>query len=209
MEDQVLHFDGHEWTCEPIEIPTASKEEFRVLGIAATGPTNAWLLAQLSSKASYPAGAVALFRRVREGEGEKREMGVEAGHGHRQSRRSGTADGPGAGGRDARAVHARRSGRAADGDLPDPDRDERRRVGRRRARRRHTRTPASTTIYFKPEGEAGEAAAVEASWCLLPAGAEGAPPCQHELPEALPGGYRSLDRLERVGSRPAGGSARA
>ncbi len=51
VENQVLHFDGHRWTSEPIEIPNASKEDFRVLGIAATSPTNAWLLAQLSSKA--------------------------------------------------------------------------------------------------------------------------------------------------------------
>ena len=48
------------------------------------------------------------------------------------------------------------------------------------------RAPRRRSI-FKPEGEAG--GHVEASWCLLPAGADGAPRCQYELPEALPGGY--------------------
>ncbi len=50
----------------------------------------------------------------------------------------------------------------------------------------HTHTPASTTIFFKPAGATG--GQVQASWCLLPAGAEG-PPCQHELPEALPSDF--------------------
>ena len=60
-ETGVLHWDGKEWNREPIELPTASKEVggFRVLAIAASSPSNAWLLAQLSSGSSD----LALFRR--------------------------------------------------------------------------------------------------------------------------------------------------
>jgi hypothetical protein len=60
-EDGVLHFNGKEWSREPIELPKASEEEggFRVLAIAASSPQNAWLLAQLSSGSRD----VALFRR--------------------------------------------------------------------------------------------------------------------------------------------------
>ncbi|HEX4482810.1 MAG TPA: hypothetical protein VH081_03420, partial [Solirubrobacteraceae bacterium] len=61
-DDGVLHWDGSSWTREPIEIPTAAKAGFHVLAIGASSPTNAWLLAELSSEA-YPSGAVALFRR--------------------------------------------------------------------------------------------------------------------------------------------------
>ena len=61
VENRVLHWDGKRWTPEPIEIPKASSEDFRVLAIAASSPSNAWLLAQLSSGGSYPKGALALF----------------------------------------------------------------------------------------------------------------------------------------------------
>lgn len=52
-ERQVLHWDGHKWTSEPIEVPGESEEEkrqsgFQVLAIAASSPANAWLLAQPS-----------------------------------------------------------------------------------------------------------------------------------------------------------------
>jgi hypothetical protein len=62
-EDGVLHWDGHQWTREQIDVPPASKEhkDFRVLAIGASSPGNAWLLAQLSQQASP--GAVELFRR--------------------------------------------------------------------------------------------------------------------------------------------------
>ncbi|MGO9247068.1 MAG: hypothetical protein ACLP7W_00530 [Solirubrobacteraceae bacterium] len=190
VEDQVLHYDGHEWTSEPIEIPTASKEEFRVLGIGATSPTNAWLLAQLSSKASYPAGAVALFRRVHEGEGEHAKwvwkpvtatgkgeeaepltVPVQGGGAPEPFTLAGLGEPPTV---VSQVLTVTSEGLWIDGQRGDV----------------HTRTPASTTIFFRPEGEASEIRGhVEASWCLLPAAASGAPQCQYELPEALPGGY--------------------
>ncbi len=68
VDEAVLHWDGHSWAREPIEIPAASAEELNVLAIAASGPQNAWLLARLSS--AYGKDAVALFRRVKEEGGE-------------------------------------------------------------------------------------------------------------------------------------------
>jgi hypothetical protein len=61
LENEVLHWDGSSWTRETIEIPKAVAAEggFRVLGIGASSPTNAWLLAQLTSASK----GVALFRR--------------------------------------------------------------------------------------------------------------------------------------------------
>jgi hypothetical protein len=59
-EEAVLDWSAatKQWTREPIEgIP--SKEGFRVLAIGASSPSNAWLLAQLSSTSQ----SVALFRR--------------------------------------------------------------------------------------------------------------------------------------------------
>ena len=61
------------------------------------------------------------------------------------------------------------------------------------------REPASTTLFFKPEGAGG--GHVEASWCELPAGAPaGTPTCQHELPEALPDRLLAQHRLGRARS---------
>lgn len=59
-EETVLHWEGaaKRWTREPIELPaSAHAREFHVLGIGASSPQNAWLLAQLSAE------AVALFQR--------------------------------------------------------------------------------------------------------------------------------------------------
>ncbi len=60
----VLHWNGEAWTREEIEVPGADQEEkeksgFQVLGIGASSPTNAWLLAQPSE-----APALALYHRV-------------------------------------------------------------------------------------------------------------------------------------------------
>ena len=68
VEDSVLHWSGEskQWTREQIEVPAESSGEFQVLAIGASSPTNAWLLAELST--SYPTGSVALFRRHVEGE---------------------------------------------------------------------------------------------------------------------------------------------
>jgi hypothetical protein len=62
MEDGVLHWDAGKWTREQIEVPEASKGDFRVLAVSAPTAENAWLLGQLAE--SIKPGAVALFRRV-------------------------------------------------------------------------------------------------------------------------------------------------
>jgi hypothetical protein len=61
-ESRVLHYNGQEWSSEPIELPKASEEEggFRVLAVGASSPRNAWLLTQLGSTSRN----VALFHRV-------------------------------------------------------------------------------------------------------------------------------------------------
>ena len=67
VDEAVLHWDGHKWTREPIEIPVASSGVFNVLALSASSPQNAWLIARLSS--AYGNAAVALFRRVEEAGG--------------------------------------------------------------------------------------------------------------------------------------------
>ena len=107
-----------------------------MLAIGASSPTNAWLLAQLSSEIlsagrgrALPAPCAA------------KAEGADSWAGSR-SRRAGpaeearTADRARARCRRAAAVHRRRHRRAADGHVPDPDRHQRRRLDRRRARRR-------------------------------------------------------------------------
>ncbi|HMD51514.1 MAG TPA: hypothetical protein VKG62_02285, partial [Solirubrobacteraceae bacterium] len=61
FENGVLHWEGaaRKWTREAIEVPGSPQEGMRVLAIGASSPSNAWLLAQLSSSSS----GVSLFRR--------------------------------------------------------------------------------------------------------------------------------------------------
>ena len=207
-EDQVLHYDGHEWTSEPIEIPTASKEEFRVLGIGATSPTNAWLLAQLSSKASYPAGAVALFRRVHEGEGEHAKWVWKPVTATGKGEEAEPLTVPVQGGGAPEPFTLAGLGEPPTVDFSGPDRDERRACGSTAQRGDvHTRTPASTTIFFRPEGEASEIRGhVEASWCLLPAAASGRHSASTNCPKRCPVGTTA--RSPGAGRKRAGGLAR-
>ncbi len=190
VEGGVLHWDGTRWTLETIEIPEASREDFHVLALGASSPANAWLLAQLSSKA-YPPGAVALFRRVSkqaegaevagwswkpvalvpgEGDGKAHPLvvPVPAAPAEEPFTVAGTGEPPTV---TAQVLTVTSEGVWIDGERADL----------------HARAPTTTTIFFKPEGPAG--GRLEASWCELPAGApEGTPPCDHELPEQLPAG---------------------
>ncbi|HSS40737.1 MAG TPA: hypothetical protein VLT58_18365, partial [Polyangia bacterium] len=179
VEDGVLRWDGSHWTREPIAIPENSKEHFRVVGIGASSPDNAWLLAQLSS--AYPSGSVALFRRV---PGEGSEAGgfvwkpVSLGGGGK----AGEAEPLKADGQQftvrgadpptlqSQALTVTDEGVWVDGERAD--------VG------------ASTTLYVKPEGGAHALAGhVQSVWCVLPSGApSGTPECDHPLPEPLPSG---------------------
>jgi hypothetical protein len=168
VDDGVLHWDGHEWTREPIEVPQASTEQFEVLAIGASSPDDAWLIARLSSQ--YPTGSVALFRRHLGAPGETptwravtTQPGGEPGEplsveGQRFTIPSGDQ---------AQVLTVTGDGVWIDG------------------LRRDAQAP--TTLFFKPEGEAG--GSVLTAWCEIPANApEGTPPCQHTLPESLPTG---------------------
>lgn len=175
VEGGVLYWNGSRWTREPIEIPTKSSGEFFVLAIGASSPSNAWLLAQLSS--AYSPGAVALFRRHL-GEGGKvatwRPVALIPGSGDKEAHpltldeKPFTVRGTGAPPRvKAQVLTVTGEGVWIDGERAD--------------------VQASATMLFKPEGEGG--GRVLAGWCKIPAGAPaGTPPCDHELPEVLPTG---------------------
>ena len=189
VESQVLHWDGTRWQREPIEIPAKSKEEFRVLAIGASEPKNAWLLAQLASGPSYPAGAVALFRRVREGEGEhakwvwKPVTAASATPGEEADPLSVPVQGGEskpftvAGAGEVPTVTAQLLTVTSAGVWIDGERGD--------IKQGVVQAPASATLFFKPEGDEA-AGRVQASWCWLPPSApSGTPPCDYPLPESL------------------------
>jgi hypothetical protein len=183
VESRVLHWDGTRWNSETIAIPENSREDFRVLAIGASSPSNAWLLAQLSTSGSYPTGSVALFRRVP-------LSGENAGFTWKPVALGGPADAeahpltvpvaegspplftvPGTG--EPPTVQSQIITVTSQGVWIDGERSD---------------AGASATLFFKPREEsAGEHAAegeLSSSWCV----AGGTPACQHELPEALPKG---------------------
>jgi hypothetical protein len=169
--DRVLHWNGTGWTSERIEVPAESKDEFQVLAIGASSPENAWLIAKLSSH--YPAGSVALFRRHvgKGGEattwqpvkptslgepGEPLAVPTE-----KETQVPFTVPT----GYQSQVLTVTEGGLWIDG--------------------RRSDVPASTTMFFKPEGE--DAGHVTAAWCTLPADApKGTEPCPYPLPEAIP-----------------------
>ncbi|MBA3809788.1 MAG: hypothetical protein H0X28_15555, partial [Solirubrobacterales bacterium] len=167
-ETSVLHYDGSAWTREPIAAPPATSSDFRVLAIGASSLQNAWLLAQLSPSGGYPAGAVALFRRHQAagavswvpventpgtgpGDGEAHPLQAE----QEAFTVAHTGEPP--------TVQAQILTVTAEGVWVDGERLD---------------NHSSTTLYFKPSGDAG--GEVAAAWCTLG--------CQGELPAALPSG---------------------
>ncbi len=173
-ENSVLHWNGHAWSREEIEVPAESASSFEVIALAASSPSNAWLLARLSS--NYPAGSVALFRRhVSEGEPPVwkpvSEPSGEAG----APLNVPTTEAPGSAsekpgpeepftvgaGTQSQVLTATSQGVWVDGSRADAH--------------------ASTTMFMRATGEAS----VEPrSWCELPA--EVAVRCEGELPASLP-----------------------
>ncbi|MGC2375170.1 MAG: hypothetical protein WA484_14975, partial [Solirubrobacteraceae bacterium] len=177
VENGVLHWDGDGWTREPIEVPQLSVDDFRVLAIGAVSPSNAWLLAQLSSSSTYPLGAVALFRRHLNQGGAApswRPVALSSGGGDGEAHPllangrpftvSHTGEPPTT---QAQILTVTSEGVWIDGERSDAH--------------------ASTTIFFRPEGEDG--GHVIATWCRLPANASpGTSSCDNDLPESLPTG---------------------
>ena len=178
LENGVLHWTGSAWTREKIEIPQAAEEEggFRVLAIAASSPTNAWLIAQLSSTSD----AVALFHRqsgaggetwapVRPSPsaspGEALKMPLEVGHAAL------TVVGVGS----SPTTKAQVLTITGEGVWIDGLRDD---------------THAAVTTFFKPEGEAGLQGQMTGSWCVPQQSVAG---CTHALESPLPkGSFRSF-----------------
>jgi hypothetical protein len=168
VEEAVLHWDGatRTWTREPIELPsTASPTEFRVLGIGASSPENAWLVAQLS------AGALALFQRQPGAGGAASWVPVALRAGGTPGEPLSVAGEqltvPGARKEEVRTqvLTVTAQGVWIDGERPEVD--------------------ASTTLFFQP---AGGGVPTVTSWCTLEDAPAGTVPCQHPLPQALPSG---------------------
>jgi hypothetical protein len=172
-DERVLHWNGEAWSSEPIEVPAASAEQFQVLGISASSPENAWLIARLSPE-HYTPGSVALFRRelgkggepttwraVKTTEGEAGEPLTVPTHPkpERQEQAFTVPE------RDqSQVLDATGEGLWIDGE----------RAGKQ----------STVTMFFKPEGGAAVGEVLTA-WCNTPEGGS-VGPCEHNLPEALP-----------------------
>lgn len=164
IETSVLHWEGaaRRWTREAIELPAgASPTEFRVLGLGASSPSNAWLLAQLS------AGAVALFQRQGSGAAAVWQAVAEPGGipGEPLRVKGEQLAIPGARGEKVRnqVLTVTSEGVWIDGERPE--------------------ARASTTLYYKTQGAGAPSIT---SWCS-PVSSP-AQPCSYTLPEPLPSG---------------------
>ncbi len=195
VEGAVLHWDGSKWASEPIAVPVSSSGEFRVVGIGASSPANAFLLGELTG------GEFALFRRVLGGAEGPRWLPVapapefKAGEAISVDPKGSTPGEqfavPGAPNVLTQILTVTGQGVWIDGQRTD--------------------TRVSTTLFYKPAGDSGPAA-LEAqsidSWCPT---AGGGSPCQHELPEGLPlGTMRSIawaNPSTQFGERVISGSA--
>jgi hypothetical protein len=165
-ENGVLHWNGHEWTREEIEIPGATKTGFRVLALAASSPTNAWLVGEL------PTGGAGLFHREK---AVWKPVALKPGGTPGEVLSVGGAPFVVAGEGQPPATHTQVLTVSPQGLWIDGERTD-----------AHT----GVTMFFKPEG--GEQGQVSASWCNIPSGSS-APACTYTLPESLPTGpYRSF-----------------
>jgi hypothetical protein len=171
IEDSVLHWDGGHWSREQIEVPAASSEQFTVLALAASSPTDAWLLARLSS--NYPNGSVGLYRRHAGTKGEPAvwravtpSPGGEAGGPLQVPTEESPVRFTVEPGTQSQVLTATSDGVWIDGARFD--------------------SHGSVTMFVKPTGEAS--AQVAGAWC-----AGGTPACTKALPASLPGaGGRSF-----------------
>jgi hypothetical protein len=173
-DERVLHWNGEAWSSEPIEVPAASAEEFQVIGISASSPEDAWLIARLSS-AHYPGGSVALFRRelgsgsepttwravktTREGEsGEPLAVPIQAAPDRHEQPFTVPQR------YQSQALTATGEGVWIDGE--------------------RTGTQVTLTMLFKPAGAKSEGEVLSA-WCNIPGGSS-VESCEQSLPEPLP-----------------------
>lgn len=66
VADGIVHFDGAEWSREPVAIPAGSEAHFHLLAVAATGLGNAWAIAEADPALGR---SVVLLERTATGEG--------------------------------------------------------------------------------------------------------------------------------------------
>jgi hypothetical protein len=163
-ENVVLHWDGAEWTSEPIDVPPAASGEFHVVGIGASSPSNAWLLGELSP------GGYTLFQRHVGGAGGTTWQPVASAPGGTPGEPLAV---PLAGGTlatftvpNAPTVLTQLLTVTDEGVWIDGERAD---------------AHESTTMFLRPAGESGAVSVT--SWCQLPSNVPG---CDHELPEGLP-----------------------
>jgi hypothetical protein len=163
-EARVLHWNGASWSGEPIEIPSGA-EEFQTLAISASSPTNAWLLARISSQ-----GAIGLFHRelAKGGESAKwQPVATKPGGEPGEALSVPTAEGEPKDFTVAARTQSQLLTAVGEGVWIDGLRAD---------------VEASTTMYYKPEGSN-----YLTSWCRVPVGSPAATPaCENELPEDLP-----------------------
>ena len=172
-ERWVLHWEGaaREWKREAIERPSGAVEgEFHVVGIGASSPDDAWLLAQIAE------GKDALFRRhTAEGEAASwRPVAFKSGGSPGEPVE---VDGedivvPGQESESvlSQALTVTERGVWIDGERP--------------------AAKASTTIFYNPGGEGGPSVT---SWCTLERSPPNTAPCGNSLPLPLPtGASRSI-----------------
>lgn len=168
-EGGVLHWNGHEWGREKIQLSSGDEAGFRVLAIAASSPSNAWLLGQL------PEG-VALFRRDPNGEPAWKPVAPSSSGvpGERLTAEGQPFTEPGAGEPPlikTQALTVTEQGVWVDGQRSDVN--------------------APVTMFFSPEGQ--NHGRVTGTWCNLPGTAPpGSAPCKFTLPESLPSTARSF-----------------
>ena len=76
VENAVIHYDGNGWTREEVKVPAGSEAKFHILAIDATGPANAWAIAEAAE--TLGRSFVLLHRVDAGGEWEWVEQGIGA-----------------------------------------------------------------------------------------------------------------------------------
>jgi hypothetical protein len=178
VDEAVLHWDGHSWTREEIEIPE-SKSEFNVLAVAASGPEHAWLLARLSRE-HHGSGRLALFHRVQTegGQWSWKPVEVEVGAGSGEVKP--TLSVPVAGGSPKAGEHFGASEAAEGSEITTESQlltVTSEGVWVDGVRTDATHGQPYTTMYVRPEGAKG---VIEQSWCIAVAET---PACEETLPQ--------------------------
>jgi hypothetical protein len=181
-ETRVLHWSGttHAWTSEPIDIPGATEQGFRVLAVAASSPSHAWLLGQLGAHSD----SVALFHRVEHEGGATWEPVAVSGEAPGSPLRVPLSE--------AKSAEYTVAGVGAP-----PTSDSQLLTVTDRGvwiDGRRTDTEQQITMFFKPEG--AEGGSMLASWCAAGTGA----PCTKAISGDLPAGSSRSFAWEGEGS---------